>query len=790
MLFNYFKVACRNISRSLSHSLINVLGLSLGVTCSVLIYLLIRYHLSFDNFHKHADRIYRFVTEEHRDQISYTPNVPPAFGNAFRNDYTYGEQVARICQYEDAVVSTEQGGKSKKFSDEVAFADPEFFAIFNFPLLEGTTASLLAAPHTAIITKKMAAKYFGSGSPIGKTLRLDNRIDFEITGVLQDLPDNTDFRAGIFFSYSTMKAFNEWYASDDSWGGITSSIQTFVLMRPGVEPAEVEKLLPAYVKKYRPYSKNVHHYKLQPMADVHFNSLYSGRISMRTIWILATVGFLLILTACLNFINLSTARASTRAKEVGVRKVLGSVRNQLFWQFTLETFVIVVGSTTIALGAAFALLPSLNTLFDMRISPLIGNHPDLLVFIFVLATGVTFLAGAYPGIVLSGFRPVAALKGGMAGISARGVNLRRVLIVTQFTISQVLLIGLIVVTCQMQFNSRTDMGFEQESIIMVPAGTKEKMNTLKNELRAVPGVDLTSLCFSAPASYNHWGMSIKFDNRTESEDFEVSFRGADENYLDMFDIDLIAGRNLAPSDTIREHLVNEEFCARLNMTPEEILGKNVLFNGETLAPIVGVVRNFHDQSFRSAISAVLLTTAPDNYNEIAIRTRTNDISSTLAGIEKTWNAVHPDQIYSYSFVSEQTARFYEEEGKTLTFIKAFSFIALFIGCMGLYGLVSFMSVQKTKEIGIRKALGANISQILSIFGREFALLTAFSFLIAAPLGAWVMSQWLAQYTFKISLTPWIFVVELGFVMTIVVFTTGVQSLKAAMKNPIHALRSE
>ncbi|HTF17566.1 MAG TPA: ABC transporter permease [Chryseolinea sp.] len=790
MLLNYIRVAFRNIQRSLSHTVINVLGLTLGITCAVLIYLLVTYHLSFDNFHSESGRIYRFVTEQHRDQVSYVASVPPAFANAFRNDYTFGEKLARICRQEGELISVDINNETKKFIDPVAFVDAAYFEIFNFPLASGTTASLPVAPYTAVLTQNMATKYFGSASAIGKTIRLDNRLEFQITGILQNIPENTDFRTEVFLSYSTMKEYNEWYAADDSWGGITSQIQTFTRLRPGVNPSDVEKVLPAYVKKYRAESKNVHHYHLQPLADVHFNPLYDGQMSIRTIWILSVVGFFLIFTACLNFINLSTARAVTRAKEVGVRKVLGSFRTQLFWQFTIETFVIVAVASTLALGAASAILPQLNTLLKLRIAADVTSHPDLFVFMAALLAAVTFLAGAYPGIVLSGFKPVVALKGKALDIGSRGVNLRRSLIVTQFTITQVLVIGLIVLMYQMKFNSETDMGFRQDGIIMVPAGAEEKMSTLKNEVSKLADVEQVSFCFAAPASFNHWGTSIIFDNRTESEDFGVSFRGADEDYLSTFELELVAGRNVTASDSAREFVVNEEMVKRLNLSPDNALGRTIQFNGDIVGPIVGVVSNFHDRSFRSAISPIMITTKKDSYNDMAVRMRMNDPKATIAAIEKVWTAIYPEQIFHYEFVTEQTAQFYEAEQMVLKLVKTFAFIALLIGCMGLYGLASFMSVQKTKEIGIRKVLGATTTHILSLFGREFVILTLISFAVAAPLGAWIMVQWLAQYEFAVDLTFWIFALELAFVLVIVLLTTGMQSLKAALKNPVTALRVE
>jgi putative ABC transport system permease protein len=792
MLLNYFKIALRTIKRSISYSIINISGLALGITCAMLIFLLVTYHLSFDTFHENDDRIYRFVTEQHRDQISYAPSVPPAFGKTFREDYTYGEKVARLCTLTEQLVAFEHDGKPMKFRENASFADPEFFNIFNFPLVAGNPIDILQQPGTAIISERVAKKYFGDESPLGKTFRFDNRMDFQITGVLKNIPDNTDFRSEIYLSYNSIKEYNEWYAADDAWGGITTDIQTFVRLQPGIAPADVEKVLPAYVKKYRAESKNVHHYHLQTINDVHFNSKYNGVMSMTTIWELSIIGFFLIFTACLNFINLATAQALKRSKEVGVRKVLGSQRLQLFWQFTLETGVIVVAAALIAFSVSYALLPSINMLFDTRIALHMITRVDLLLFVLMLIIVVTLLSGFYPGLIVSGFKPVSALKGKLVNLQRSGFNLRRSLIVTQFTISQVLLIGLLVMLYQMQYFKNTDMGFDQEGIVMIPAGQDvNKMNTLKNQLLQIPNVENASFCFAAPASDNRWGTSLFYDNRSESETFAVSFRGADENYLSTFDIDLVAGRNLTPSDTIREFLVNEEFVSKLGLSsPEEILGKPIRVNGEWTGPVVGVVSNFHDLSLRSAISPVFITTLNETYNEVAVKINMTDAANTLAAIEKTWSAMYPEQIYQYEFLDDQTARFYEAEATTLTLIQTFSFIALFIGCLGLYGLVSFMAVQKTKEIGIRKVLGGEVSQILWIFGKEFVVLVFVAFLLAAPLGWWLMSSWLENYVYRIEITPWIFLIELAIIFAIVLITVGYRSLAAALMNPVNSLRTE
>jgi putative ABC transport system permease protein len=792
MLFNYIKIAIRTLKRSLSYTIINIFGLALGLTCAILIFLLVNYHLSFDQFHNNDNRIYRFVTEQHRDQVSYVPNVPPAFGKAFREDYTYGEKVARVCTLTEQLVTIEQNGKVNKYQETASFADPEFFDIFNFPLVSGNPEKFLSAPNTAIITERMARKYFGDESPLGKNFRFDNRMEFQIVGVLKDIPDNTDFRSEIYLSYSTIKDYNEWYAADDAWGGITTEIQTFTRLMSGVKSAEVESVLPAYVKKYRAESKNVHHYKLQPLADIHFNSKYDGRMSITTIWGLSIIGFFLIFTACLNFINLATAQAIKRSKEVGVRKVLGSQRWQLFWQFTLETAVIVVAATVIALSASYAAMPFINTLFDSRIALNIISDPALVAFVFLMIVIVTLLSGFYPGMILSGFKPVVALKGKLTANRSGGFNLRRSLIVTQFTISQILLIGLIVVVYQMRYFKQTDMGFSQDGIVMIPAGPdQKKMSTLKTQLQQIPHVENVSLCFSAPASNNRWGTSMTFDNKTEGEDFGVSFRGGDEDYLATFGIEIVAGRNLTPSDTAREFLVNEELVHKLNLSStDEILGKPIRVNGSWTGPVVGVVSNFHDLSLRSPISPVFITTSKENYYEIGVKINMKDAATTLAAIEKVWSATYPEQIYEYHFLDDQTAQFYKTEETMLKLVQTFSFIALFIGCLGLYGLVSFMAVQKTKEIGIRKVLGGDVLQMVWIFGKEFTLLVFGAFLVAAPVGWWIMSYWLENYVYRIDITAWIFVLELSVIFFIVIVTVGYQSLKAALMNPVNSLRTE
>ncbi|MEO8173731.1 MAG: ABC transporter permease, partial [Sediminibacterium sp.] len=762
----------------------------------ILIFTLVKYHLSFDNFHKNPDRIYRFVTEQHRDEISYAASVPPPFGKAFRNDYTFAEQVARAVISHNALISIKQGEEVKKFKEEegAAFTEPELFDIFNFPLLQGAKKTVLTEPNTAIITEHLAKKYFGNENPVNKTFRYDNRIDFKITGVLKNIPSNTDLKPEIYLSWATLKSSNEWYASDDAWGGISTELQCFTRLRPNVTAAQIEKLLPAYVTKYRPKSKNVHHYKLQPFAQVHFDGRYGGVMEKRNLWILLFIGLFLVITACVNFINLATAQALKRAKEVGIRKVLGSLRGQLFWQFIAETALITIIAAFVAIGLSYLALPFVNEWFktEMAIQFLSGSL--LIIFIPLLVLLVTFLAGSYPGLILSGFRPVSALKGKLSQQHIGGFNTRRTLIVTQFTISMILIIGMMVIFQQMRYAKTSDLGFNKDAVVMIPMGFDSASNaqkTLRNELAAIPGVQSVSQCYAAPSSDEAWNTSIRFDTRTDEESFRSSIKAADEQYIKTFDLQLVAGRNIFASDTVREFLINETLIRKLGLkSPQEALGKKVYFNGHMSATIVGVVKDFHDGSFHSDINAVCITSFADNYSSYAVRINMNKMKSILPALEKKWGSIHPDKIYEYQFLDESIAKFYETEETMLKLISVFSFIAIFIGCLGLYGLVSFMAAQKTKEIGIRKVLGSSVTGILWIFGKEFGRLILIAFLVAAPIAWWLMNNWLQDFKYRIHIGVWMFLMAIGITLLIAAITVVHQSIKSAVANPVKSLRTE
>ncbi len=797
MIKNYFKIAIRNLKRKRAYFFINVIGLALGMACAIMVFSLIKYHSGFDNFHKDKDRIYRFVTEKHQDVLSapvgYDRSVPAPLGKVFREDYTFAGQVARICTYDEVLVAAKVGNEIKRFKEEsFAFTESGYFDIFNFPILEGDKATVLREPNSVIITQRVSKKYFGNRNAIGQTITFDNKISFTVKGILKDLPENSSRKTEIYASYADLKLYDDWLGSDDSWGGISSQMQCFVKLKTGVSVAQVEPVLPAYVKKFRPKSKNVHNYRLQPLADMHFDERFDGVISKQTLWVLAIIGFFLILTACVNFINLATAQALNRSKEVGVRKVLGSVRGQILYQFIVETGLITVIAAVFAFIVAKLALPWVNQLFQSRVSINPFTDWQLVVFIPGLIIAVTLFAGLYPALVLSAFKPITALKNKLTQSNIGGFGARRSLIVSQFIIAQVLIIGMLVIAGQMRYAKKSDLGFRKEAVVMIPTGSQdEKAKTLKNQLQQVSGIEKITLCTAAPASDNNWNTNMRFESRAEEENFRVSDKTGDEDYIETFGLELVAGRNIFPSDTVREFVVNEMIVKNLNLkSPEELIGRNITVGGKFTAPVVGVIRDFHNLSFHDGIGAIFISSNPERYYHYAVKISAANIKTALTAVEKIWHTAYPEQIFEYQFLDEQIASFYKAEETLFRLIRAFSFIAILISCLGLYGLVKFMAAQKTKEIGIRKLLGSSIPQIIWLFGKEFSRLILISFLIAAPLAWLVMSKWLQDFKFRINIGASIFIAALAATFVIAAIAVSFQAIKAALASPVKSLRTE
>lgn len=795
MFKTYVISSWRHLLRNKSYAFINVLGLSLGIGCAILIFVLVRFHLSFDTFHKDTDRIYRINTEFHDEGINRNAAVPVPLGKAFRNDYTYAEAVARVVSYPNALVSIPEDKTVKKFQEEdgIAFAEPAYFDIFNFPTVEGDAKSAMSDPTGALITQTMARKYFGSGDPMGKRLRFDNKYDYVVRGVLKDLPANTDRKQQIYFGWDSYKNYQPYMASDSSWGGVYSGSQCFIRLKPGVTQAAVEHIFPDLVKKfYSADDAKVWHFRLQPIGDIHFNTDLDGYADKKYLWAVSFIGLFLIVTASVNFVNLATAQALNRSREIGVRKVLGSEPLHVFWQFMAETALITLFALLVGLGLAYAGLPGLNSLFRRPMSMDLFSSWSLSGFLLLAYAIVVFLAGSYPGLVLARFRPVLALKGKLDQRHIGGFSLRRILVVLQFSISQLLIIGTLVIARQIYYSEHADLGFVKDGVVTVPLPVTDvvKAKTLRDRMLEIPGVQRASLCYQPPAAQSNNNTGVQYENRPKSENWSINEKYADDEYLPLFGLKLVAGRNLFRSDTANGFVINETTVRKLHAgRPADLIGHQLTVDN-LKGPIVGVVKDFNNYSFRDEIAPIAFFTYPRSYRTCALLISTGRLKSELSAIERVWNDTYPQYVYSHQFLDERIARFYEQDTMLLTLIEVFAGIAIFIGCLGLYGLVSFMALRKTKEIGVRKVLGAGLSQILWLFGREFTRLLGIAFLVAAPIAWWFMHRYLESFQYRITIGWGVFVPALLGTFAIAALTVSYRSWRAAAARPVKSLRSE
>lgn len=793
MFQNYLTVALRKLAKQRDYALLNVLGLGLSVACSILIFALIRYHLSFDAWHPNAARTARVVMDVRTETLMPFAGVPTPMSQVLRNECAFLEKTAMRSGRDEVLISiaNDLGDKEKfKENGKFAWAEPEYFDILGLPVLRGD-ARALAEPNTVALTEKLARKYFDDSDALGRMLRLNNEMDLRVVAVLRDLPHNTDYKQEILGSWATLKTASAEAKEANSWGGARGDDYCFALLREGHSMQELEAFLPHITQKHpHPESPELFTYKSKPLLGLHHDPEYGFGVDKKFLWALGFIGVFLLITACVNFVNMATAQALTRIREVGVRKSLGSTHTQLFWQFMFETGLIVTASLAVGLLLARLALPSLNNWLEENLSFDTALLTVLAMFLVALGVVLTFLAGFYPGLMQSRFNPVVSLKASADVPRMGGISLRRALVTAQFVISQILIIGAAVVTAQMRFAQEADWGFRPGAVLTLEVPEQTNMNSLQQQLSQIAGVKSVSLCYQPPAATSNNQTSVRYDNRPEPEPWLVNDKPADAHYLETFGLQLVAGRNLQPSDTVREYLVNETFVKKLNLaSPEDILHKKISFDGKS-ATVVGVVRDFHHWNLSEPISAMVIGTRAANYQTCAVQLAPGAPAPALAQIQEVWERLHPDHFYEQRFMDERIGDFMETETMMLRLVRSFAGIAIFIGCLGLYGLAAFMVTRKRKEVGIRKALGANSTGILWLFGKEYTRLILIAFALAAPIAWWVMNAWLEDYAYRISLGAGIFVISLLATLAVAALTVGVQSVRAALANPVLSLRSE
>ena len=791
------KIALRNLWKYKGYTAINIFGLSIGLASCILIFIFVNYQLSFDKDYANSDRIYRVVTDwKYTDGNEFSSSgTPLPLPAVFRNDFSQFEKVAAIQESGGIIKVKGQVGKAEvKDSEAVFYAEPSFFEIFDYKWLSGNPNQSLTAPNTVVLSEKMAKKYFGDWrKALGNSINLDASKDFKVTGVIKDNPQNSSFPLGVIFSYAsyTNKNLKE-------WGSVSSGSECYVLLKEGISLNDLVKPLKQHIFKYENQKDapgKVNH-TFQPLDDIHHNEEYGNFAQQNTpykqILGLVVIGLFLLLTACINFINLATAQAISRSKEVGVRKVMGSQRKQLIWQFLSETALITLISLLLACVFAELTLPKMENLFGEDVSFSLFGQPIIFIFLFSLLVLVSFLAGLYPALIMSGFSPALAIKNKVAA-NAGGVGLRKTLVVVQFAITAVLIVSTLVVIKQMSFIRDKSLGFDTEAITMVDLPSDSvsqlKYNTFKEKLLAINGIKSLSFNAGAPSSGSNNQTSFTY-NSSKNQDFQINVKTADEEYFKTFGLKLVAGKTLSRSDTTKEFVVNETLLKKLNVkNPEDALGKIMTVWGAS-GPIIGVVKDFNNYSLHEAIAPIAIFARKSRYSNVAIKLDKREIVGAMKNVKTTFNTTFSDYVYQNNFFDESLKGYYETERIMGTLFKVFAGVVIFISFIGLFGLISFVATQRTKEIAIRKVLGASNLELIKMLNSSFLWMVLIANMVAWPVAYIFVNQWLASFQYRIELSVWPFILAMLISMTITIVTVTLRSYRAAKANTIDALKYE
>ena len=817
MIYNHFKIAWRSICRNKVYTGINVLGLSLGICACLIIYLITSFELSYDTFNPDREHIYRIVASL-RNASGVENNEAgtiPALPVTMRNELAGFESVTAFYNYAFKVTILD-GKFPKKFEasreiSDIVITDPQYFDIFKYKWLAGNAATALKEPFKVVLTENKAKIYFGDislQSIIGKEVIYQDSLHLTVSGIVKDLGKNSDFIFKDFISFATIQqSFLKSYFDLQRWTFWDSNSQGYVKLAKGVTPAQIVKQFPAFVKahvKIPPGFKT--ELLLQPLADVHFNSAYQDTYTRKahlpTLYGLMGIAVFILIIAVINFVNLSTAQSLRRAKEVGVRKVLGSSKLSLTIQFLTETFLVTIAAILVSVIIANPVIAAMQNLIPQGVA-LNLFEPSVLVFLIAVTIFTALLAGIYPARVLSAYLPAISLKGQGAQMPNGKIYLRKTLIVFQFTVSLVFIIGTVAIGRQIHFILNKDLGFNKDAIITTHvgwSGSNDKLNVFADKIKQLSGVLLVSQHRVTPAAYGHPGTYVKYNGTHGEVKLDgTSFETCDENYVPLFGLKIIAGRNLMHTDTLQEFLVNESFAKALGFKhPADAIGKTILTGvdiKDSERPIVGVIKDFHSVSLHETIEPFFMGSVKDSEKTISIKLATkgknaDDLKMTIAQIEKASKEIYPNEKFVYKLFDEQIAGFYDKEQKTSQLMSIAMGIAIFISCMGLFGLATFTAEQRVKEIGVRKVLGASAANIVAMMSKDFISLVVIAIFIASPIAWYAIYNWLQGFAYRVDISWWIFLLSGLSAVIIALVTISFQSVKAALANPVKSLRSE
>lgn len=807
MFKNYFKIALRTFRKNKTTTVINVLGLSIGISAALIIFMVIQYDFSFDKYEPGRENIYRIVTDGDGWKNEGVP-VPLHQNMQSTSGIRY---IAAILQFNDdnAKVSIPNGNNkaSQNFKKQegIVFTCDAYFSIFPHEWIAGNKRTALNIPYKVVLSESYAKRYFPGISPdklIGKTVAFSDTILTSITGIVEDLKANSDFGYKIFISLPTIAASNlKKNYSWDEWDNTNSNFQTLVKLYPGVQAAQINKQIAAIFKEHSSGpddSKTIH--RLQSLSDVHTNTDFDGPVDLSTVRNLILLAVFLLLLGAINFINLSTAQATQRAKEIGIRKTLGSKKNQLILQFLSETFLLTLFTAIVSVAITPLLLKAFTGFIPEGLHfSYLYEEPVVWFFFFLLIVVVSIIAGLYPAFILTKFQPVAVLKNNV--INSNGVSrsgwMRKTLIVFQFIIAQVFIIGMMVVDKQIHYSMQKDMGFRKDAIInfYVPfdfSNPNNKKFILKDELAKIPEIQEVSLGNQSPAFNGQMSTQVSYKEKGKDVTLNVDSRNGDTAFLNVYDIKLIAGRNIMPSDSATEFLINETLARQLGFQhPSEAVGHFLSFNNSQ-KPIVGVMKDFNQASVRSAIHPLVYYAAPKfgYVMHVALQPNPATWNSAIYKMQTAWKSVYPDVDFDYTFLDKKIENFYKADQQLSTLLTWSSAVAIIISCLGLFGLVIFITNSRIKEIGVRKILGASVIQIISLLSVDFVKLIAVAFIIAIPVAWWATHNWLQNFAYHTNLSWWIFLLSGIIMITAALTILCIRAGRAAMSNPVASLRSE
>ncbi|WP_266368352.1 ABC transporter permease [Tellurirhabdus rosea] len=798
MLTNYLKIAFRSLWRQKAYSSINIVGLAVGIASCLLLFLYLSHELSYDNFHAKGDRIVRATMEYSMDgQVGKVAQTGTKLLPDFVRNFPEIETGVRLFRGSHVV----RYGDRQFTENRFVYADSTFFSIFSFRLLKGNPAQALTGVNQIVLSESTARKYFGAESPVGKVLNVNTGggvENYTVTGVVEDAPSNSQIKYDLLASFSSFGPARtiQWWSANYA---------TYFLLKNAASLPGLQAKIPAHMRNQSAETemtgKNYLTFNLEPLRRVHLHSdvegIFEPNGDLTYIYIFGSIAVLILLIACVNYVNLATARAVERAQEVGVRKVMGALPVQLFGQFIGESLLVTATALLIGLGLGYVLLPLFNELSDRTFSFAAWLKPQNMLVLLGLGLFVALTAGSYPALVLTRFQPVRVLKGHV-GTSGAGY-FRRTLIVVQFSITAFLLISTLVVQTQLSYIQSKKLGYDKDQILVLEAdgALARKMKAVKNELRRDAGIQAVSLANETPA-FVQGGFSMHRADQPDEQYKMVAGLPIDEDFVKTTGLKIIAGRDLnendlqlATKDTLRylHFILNESAVKEMGWrSPQEAIGQKMDMGKQRPGEVVAVVEDFHFASLRQTIKPLVLLPEVDFNRTVLVRLAGGDVAATLQSIEATWRTLAPNLPFEYQFLDEQFNRLYHAEARTGRIFTVFASLSILLACLGLFGLSAYTTARRTREIGIRKVMGASVASLVGLLAKDFLLLVLVGLLIASPLAWWAMKTWLQDFAYRVDMPWWTF--GLAGVLAVAFLTVSFQSVKAALMNPVKSLRTE